>query len=352
MKKSLLAVAVAAALPALAQAQSNVTMYGILDANVEYFNVDAVSATDPAASSQFQVNQGRQSGSRLGFRGVEDIGGGLKGIFTIEHRLSPDTGTQTAAPFWHGQSWVGLEAGWGRLTLGRQYSPLFWAMLPADFSGYGFYNNWLGGFITSGLPAAVNTAIGGSLQGPFRLPNSIAYRSPTMGGFTAYGTYVAGETVADTGNIWGLAATWQMGGLYLAGGHHAVQDATPGTLKDVSGLAASYKTAGWGVSLGAYQTGLEASPGEVNTLMLSAFLSLGGGTLVGNVLNVETDGFPAATALNVKNNHFGLAYHRPISKRTNWYAAYGQADMDADPARVASGRDSPTQFAIGVRHLF
>jgi predicted porin len=60
MKKSLLAVAVAAALPAFAQAQSNVTMYGIMDLNVEHLNVDAVDAAAPTAKSQFRVNQGRQ----------------------------------------------------------------------------------------------------------------------------------------------------------------------------------------------------------------------------------------------------------------------------------------------------
>jgi predicted porin len=351
MKKSLLAVAVAAALPAFAQAQSNVTMYGIMDLNVEHLNVDAVSATDPAAKSQFQVNQGRQSGSRLGFRGVEDIGGGLKGVFTIEHRLSPDTGTQTTGNFWHGQAWAGLEGGFGRITLGRQYTPIFFALLPADFSGYAFYNNWLGP-IGGGLPAAVNTAIGGFLQGPVRVNNQVQYRSPTMGGFTVYGAWAPGETAAGAGDIMGISATWQMGGLFLGGGYHSVDDAAVGTLKDITALTASYKTSGWGVSIGANQASLEQSAAEVNSLMLSAFLSLGGGTLVGNVINIETAGFAAAVANNVKNNSYGLAYHRPLSKRTNWYVALGQADGDNDPARVASGRTSPRQAAVGVRHLF
>jgi predicted porin len=362
MKKSLLAVAVAAALPVAAQAQSNVTMYGILDAAVEYWNDDAAGNVNPAApiagDAHFRMTNGLQSGSRLGFRGVEDIGGGLKGIFTIEHRLNVDDGRQSAARFWHGQAWVGLEAGWGRLTLGRQYTPLFWALLPADFTGYAFYNNWAG-FSGNASPGNL------SIQGPIRIDNSLSYRSPTMGGFTVYAAYAFGEspnTTIATGNLspgdtpgndlYGIAATWQMGNFFLGGGYHAVQDVpvtTPaGAFEDVAAITASWKTAGWGVSVGYSQIGFSGT-GEAENIFGSAFLNLAGGTLVANVIQIEPDGFAGiegGTALQ-----WGLAYHRPLSKRTNWYVAYGANDLAAVNAPGTINTD-PQRIALGVRHLF
>lgn len=353
MKKSLLAVAVAAALPMYAQAQSNVTMYGIVDANVEYLNDDAAQllapANSPAGTGEafVRMSQGLHSGSRLGFRGVEDIGGGLKGIFTIEHRLNLDTGEVTqGAKFWGGQAWVGLESGWGRLTLGRQYTPIFWALLPADFAGYAFYNNW-----------ATN-----NVQGNIRLDNQLAYRSPTMGGFTVFASYAFGESPnVDTagtpaagfaGNdLAGIAASWQMGGLYAGLGYHSIQDVRTGTAnaagfnEDISAATLAYKSAGWGISAGYTQLGYSGT-GEVNNILLSAFLNLGGGTLVTNAIQREAEGFAAGNGDTI---NYGLAYHRPISKRTNWYVAYGAQEVNATAARAAL---DPMQFAVGVRHLF
>jgi predicted porin len=367
MKKSLLAVAVAAALPALALAQSNVTMYGILDANIEYANDDFAQTQLPAGTAagtgeaHVRLNQGLQSGSRLGFRGVEDIGGGLKGIFTIEHRLNLDTAEVTqGAKFWGGQAWVGLEGGWGRATLGRQYTPLFWALLPADFTGYAFYNNWAGG-----SPFVPTTGGASTVQGPIRLDNQLAYRSPTMGGFTVYAAYAFGEVPnVDTagtpaagfaGNdIYGVAATWQLGGFYLGGGYHKVQDVRTGTgapacfFEDVAAATVSYKTAGWGLSLGYSMLGFSGT-GEVENLLASAFLSLGGGSLVANVIQIEPTGFAGTT--NDSALQWGLAYHRPISKRTNWYVAYGANDLSPLAAPGAATLD-PMRAAVGVRHLF
>jgi predicted porin len=67
---------------------------------------------------------GGMSQSRLGINTVEDLGGGMKALVNLEHRLLPDNGTQPAAQFWQ-QSWVGLQTGFGRVTLGRQYNVLF-----------------------------------------------------------------------------------------------------------------------------------------------------------------------------------------------------------------------------------
>ncbi|MBV8037325.1 porin [Roseateles sp.] len=117
MKKAYLAVAVLATSTSAAWAQSSVTLYGIVDAAVRY-----VSNNNGA---QKQMVPGGMSESRLGINVTEDMGGGLKGLVNMEHRLNSDTGTAAAADFWR-QAWVGVQSNdFGQVRLGRQYNVLF-----------------------------------------------------------------------------------------------------------------------------------------------------------------------------------------------------------------------------------
>ncbi|MEI7445128.1 MAG: porin [Burkholderiales bacterium] len=404
MKKSLLAVAVAAALPAVAHAQSSVTLFGIMDASVEYSNANANASTPPVATGAtalpfqegkagLRLNSGTQSGSRFGVRGSEDLGGGLKAIFTLEHGFDLSTGdtgggspfllagqtaTTTDNKFWNRQIFVGLEGRWGALTMGRQYSPLFWALLPADFSGYTLYNNWAAS--TGSNTGAAGTAI---VQGPFRLDNSLSFKSPTMGGLTVYGVYAFGENLtnnpvgstipgsaqAGTGDIWGLAAGWQLGGLYLTAGYHSIDRKTVAgatataaplvgiVLQDVTALAASYRWTNFGLSLGYTSLNYEqrtaaalATPSIKNTL-ISGFANLGPGQLLLNVVRADfTDVIGAANTAKIQ---FGLGYTVPLSKRTNWYVAYGKNDYSGAQSPTAAVKvDSQQRFSVGIRHLF
>ena len=85
-------------------------------------------------SKAYTVQQ--SAGSRLGFRGNEDLGGGLSAQFQIEHRFSPDTGLP-AQTFWGGRSYVQLtNAGAGSVYLGRDYSPAFWPAVKSDPFGW------------------------------------------------------------------------------------------------------------------------------------------------------------------------------------------------------------------------
>jgi predicted porin len=189
MKKSLLALAVAAALPAFAYAQTNIILNGSIDGSLESVNGDANAGT-----SDLRVTDGVWSGSRFAISGTEELGGGLKGIFNIEHRLSVDTGTVTngevtgagsggslaasdRSQFWAGQSWVGLQGGFGAIRFGRQYSPMFRALAGGDVTGYSWYNNLAGN-----MPG-----LGGAPGGwTLRLANDVSYQSPSLGGFTIH----------------------------------------------------------------------------------------------------------------------------------------------------------------------
>ncbi|WP_454738104.1 porin [Cupriavidus necator] len=121
-------------------AQTNVTLYGVADINVEYVNhLGAV----PTAANQFnrgpandvyRMNSGGVSGSRWGLRGSEDLGGGLQALFVLESGFNLDTGTsQQSGRLFGRQAFVGVQkAGIGQISLGRQYTSMFEAL--ANFS--------------------------------------------------------------------------------------------------------------------------------------------------------------------------------------------------------------------------
>ena len=120
--------AVALAVTGAAQAQTpgtNVTLYGVADAYLQGAK---------GAESLHRVQSGGLSGSRLGIRGSEDLGGGLHGIFTLETGINVDDGTSGQGAFWGRQAFVGLDSNYGKLTLGRQYGSLF--ALSSEFSEF------------------------------------------------------------------------------------------------------------------------------------------------------------------------------------------------------------------------
>lgn len=109
----------------VACAQSSVTLYGVVDANVEYTTNNAV-ANSTASASRWAEQSGGLSPNRWGMRGVEELGGGKKAVFALENGFGIDTGTlQQGGRMFGRQAWVGLEGDGQRLTMGRQYTSLF-----------------------------------------------------------------------------------------------------------------------------------------------------------------------------------------------------------------------------------
>jgi predicted porin len=187
-------------------AADNVTIYGIIDTGVEYLTNAA-----PTGGSVVRVpsNTGTYT-SRLGFRGEEDLGGGLAAIFNLENGFSADTGALGQSGRLFGRtSVVGLKGNWGQVTLGRQWTMTFYSMVDTDLMGPNIYG--LASFDTY-LPGA-------------RADNSIAYRG-TFAGLTVGGTYspgreslagCVGETPGSATNCreWSgvLKYDWQSAGL-------------------------------------------------------------------------------------------------------------------------------------------
>jgi len=179
MKKSLLALAALTAFAGAASAQSSVTLFGIVD-------LAARSVDNGAAGSLKTLSPNGQASSRLGFRGVEDLGGGMRAGFWLEGDLAPDTGN-SAGMTWTRRSTVSLMGGFGEVRMGRDYLPTFINMSTYDmfsYQGVSTIANLRGTFLASG---GATTAV--------RANNTISYFLPAMGGLYGQVTVSASENV-------------------------------------------------------------------------------------------------------------------------------------------------------------
>ncbi len=188
-----------------AQAQSSSVLYGMVDLFAQYLD---------GTAHQSRLQSSGLAGSRLGFRGTEDLGDGFHALFTLEMGLNLDDGTLAQGGLAFGrQAFVGLNDAWGEVTLGRQYGSLY--RLGAEFSAFGIgsagpstltiggfpggYEPFRGASATALPPAAGATGNGG----PARINNSIRYASPHWEGWqlTAMAGLGEGTTGADSNRL-------------------------------------------------------------------------------------------------------------------------------------------------------
>jgi predicted porin len=164
-----------------AHAQSSVTLYGIMDAGVEYTNHAA-----PGGGDAFRLESGNKNTSRWGLRGVEDLGGGLKAVFRLESGIDLANGGFDDGPdaIFARRATVGLKSSWGELSLGRNFTVTYDYMLPFDPMGYSANYSW----------ATSSTATGGRKDGLFtRASNAVRYDGE-FGGFRFGAMYGFGNT--------------------------------------------------------------------------------------------------------------------------------------------------------------
>lgn len=198
MKSFVVTGLLALSLPALAQ--SSVSIYGVVDAYAQYLDGQARLA---------RVQSGGLAGSRFGFRGVEDLGDGLRAVFTLESGFTVDDGNAGQGGSFYGrQAFVGLQNEWGTMSLGRQLSSLYRAT--EEFSLFGSRPAGpsaavIGGFgdgyepvrgVAASAPSAAMGATGSG--GPARVNNSLRYASPDLTGFRFSTLYGAGESSGGT----------------------------------------------------------------------------------------------------------------------------------------------------------
>lgn len=226
MKKSILALAVLSVFSASAYAQSSVTIYGAVDASLSYTNKIATSGEK--TGSLLALDSGLLKGSRLGVKGVEDLGGGLKAVFTIENGFNVDTGEAgQKGVLWGRQATVGLVGTFGSVLVGRQKDVLDdigGITSPGDFSG-----------VVSRVHSLNLDRTNGE-----RVNNSIRYNSPDFRGFTGSVIYGFGEEAGKVGSgqSFGLGGLYANGPLNIGLGYFQSKMGDATNASDVNGAAA------------------------------------------------------------------------------------------------------------------
>lgn len=328
MNKKLIAAAIAAVVAAPAVSAADTTLYG--KAHVDIRNTDA-------ATDMWSVNS---NASRLGVKGSEDLGDGLKAIFGYEMGYNmtdggQPSGTGTGTPLSARNAYVGMAGGFGTFLAGRHDTP-------AKIAFYASGNEVIGDSVVD-----INRV--GFTE--FRLDNAVAYVSPSFSGFTVAGAIVPGETAANDG----LAEAYSLGAMYAGGGLKA---------------SLAYEFANSGMVLGNGGTGGTTTIGANDHEMWQAGASYTFGDFMVGANYENSDNFAGGTTdkevwavtgeANFGNNYVMARYgnqdfvtstdvihvgagHK-FSKRTQAYVAYENQDPDV-------GTESDT-FSLGMIHTF
>lgn len=350
-----LALAAGAAANAQTSTGSTVTLYGIADAYVQAAH---------GASTLTRVQSGGLNGSRLGLRGSEDLGGGLRALFQIESGINLDDGTYGQNAFWGRQAWVGLSSSqFGQISLGRQYGSLY--NLTADFSEFtngpiGASTAVIGGFGGyEPVRGSTNTATGNG--GPARNNNSIKIETPSLAGFKAGALLGLGEVSGGTN---GTRVT-DLYGRYTAGPLDVMlsfvddRAAATGLTVRTTSAAAAYSFGDWRVTGGAMSVN-DRSAANVD----GEGYWLGGDYRFNGVHLVKAQYLVSKLKDgDGKTQALGIGYQYDFSKRTAVYtsltrfenegAGYANRWASSLPAGLSSGTDrNITEFVAGVRHSF
>jgi predicted porin len=379
MKKSLIALAVMAAAGA-ASAQSSVTLFGIVDATLAY---GRASGTGDATRTQL-TNSGYNS-SRIGFRGTEDLGGGMSASFWLEGSLFNDDGrTGQAIPAtnqglttadgtgltFNRRSTVSLAGGWGELRLGRDYTPSFWNLTVFDPFG----TNGVGTTLTLvgqtglGVAGANITPPGQGSRGVLvRASNDIGYFLPAnLGGFYGQINYWLGENAQngaateDDGTGWGARLGYGAGPFNVALGYARTNYA--------AATGGDFRT--WNIG-GQWDFGMArvmgqytrdsrgAAGGDIDGRgwLIGALVPVGAGEIRASYSTYKIDQ-PAVGAADPRARQLALGYVHNLSKRTAVYATVARvrnsngAAVTLNGATMGVGGTNSTGFDLGIRHSF
>lgn len=327
MKTTLIAAAACAVFAGAASAQTQVTLFGLVDIGI------ASESGGPAGSALKLDGSGMHSGNRVGFRGTEDLGGGLSAFFVLENGFNSDNGSLAQGGLMFGrQALVGLRGGFGAVTAGRQYSP-HWAAVdsldPLDGISGGSFN---------------------LLRRTVRTDNTVMYASPVAGGFSGQLAYGFGEVAGDTSasRVVGASGTYAGGPLVVKLAHHNAKNATATDTTRNSFLGGSYNFGPVKAFLG-YQTERGAGAVHAGSVLVGAQIPMGAGTVMLSHIRKNDK-----TAANNDARMTGLAYTYALSKRTNLYTSVLHISNENTLVYRTKAGDGTgnKEFNIGIRHRF
>jgi predicted porin len=358
MRKQLIAAAATAVLSQLACAQTNVTVYGLVDAGLSHESGNRAGAVT-------KLGSGIAGGSRWGFKGSEELGGGTRALFLIEGGMQVDTGAAGQGGLTFGrQSFVGIaNDAAGTLTVGRQYAPHYLATVFADpFS--------------SGTSADAKNLINPVSDGG-RMSNSVKYASPQWRGLSAELAYSAGEIAGNsrTERAAGLALAYDDGPLAVRVAYHDTNNDTAtarnGNARNTF-VAATYAFPGakvhlgYGVNKGRFSSylrnagnpyGYAVAPtaatltDDSSDTLLGVAVPLGAHALLGSWIHKDDK-----TAPNRDANQFAFGYRYTMSRRTNLYAVYARmVNRNEGPYTLGNASDGGSgnrAVNLGMQHAF
>ena len=335
MKKSLLALAVLGAFAGAASAQSSVTLFGVVDLSLKQVK------NDGNGSRKSMANDGINS-NRLGVRGVEDLGGGLRAGFHLEGGMTPDDGTALGQT-WRRRSTASLMGGFGELRLGRDYTPSFWNTTIFDPFG------------TNGVGSSLNLTHNVGQTTYVRSNNSVGYHLPALGGLYGQVMVAPGESAAGkyTGGRIGFAA----GPVNVAvSTGRQDTDAAGNTKFKHTSIAGSYKV-GPATLMAQWNDEKSDTPsGDKETrILFGASVVVGQGLI--NAAFTKTDEKDAA---NRDATQLALGYIYNLSPRTALYGTYASIKNknNSNSFSIGGGAGTPsangksTGVEAGLRHSF
>jgi predicted porin len=356
MKKSLIALAVAGAFSAPAfAATENVDVYGKMHVSISLFDEPVESAVLPGPDGILGTGddvtihgandvQFSSNASRIGFKGAEDLGGGMSAIWQVESGVNLDEGTGSLASR---NSFLGLSGGFGTALLGNHDTPLKLVGRAVDLFG-------------DTMADSRNVMGGGS---DLRAKNTLAYITPAMGGFGAAIAYTtdpanqASSAVAGTGDredngAYNLNVTYANGPLYLGFGYG------DGDFHDNNGLEEHMRFAG-GFTMGnakivAQYDSLAAESGDdYSAWMVGGAFTMGNVVLKANYMAGEFEDSAAEPA------QFAIGADYNMSKRTSVYALYAASEEGVvfgsgagSSDTIVAGDDENSVISVGMTHSF
>lgn len=332
MKKSLLALAVLGAFAGAASAQTSVTLYGSFDGGVRsQTNVDA------AGNSKLTMgSSGTYNSNRFGFKGVEDLGGGLNAHFVLEGGFNTGTGAGNPGLF-DRSAYVGLGGSWGSLDLGRQYTVAFKTIGAYDPFSYKY----------PGIAGAVPATLGA------RFNNDIQYTG-TFGAVTARAEYALGEVAGNTsaGSAKAVGVNYAEGPLSLGSAYTDLRSAADLRTKNWT-IGGGYKFGPAKVLVG--YADQKAEGAVAGTEQRNKFSWIGLNYDVSPTVQIipayyRNKQTGVTTATDGKKDILMLSATYALSKRTNFYALIDQAKLDG--AMMIGTQDRQRDVAVGINHLF
>ena len=361
MKKHIIALAALCACMSAASAQTSVTIYGIVDAGITHVNNDGPNG------GRTTVEAGQMAVSRWGFKGVEDLGGGMKARFGLEGTLLNDTGAAgvgtgnpSVTSLFDREATVGLTGNFGSIDFGRQNILGVLSVGMADPMGLAFAATSPNVLFSAMNNSAVYGAYGANGSGTaLRQNNSVRYVSPSWGGF-GFGLMRAfGEQGGDSqrSSYQGVSAFYNAGPLNVAGAYARMKNSTNTDLLTSHAIGVKYTMPRAVLKATYSENELDSTNRKIAVFGAGVDVPVAPNiTLTGAFYNTKRSG-----VLSDDSQQYIAIARYALSKRSTAYVSYGHAATDTVVTAtqinlaqgvVSVGSDSANRFTVGIMHAF